>query len=90
MMLNLAHIQELMQKLKDWSLEEHAIVKDCTFNEFKEAAAFVTKVAEIAEKHNHHPTILWDFNVVHLTLTTHEEHGITEKDFIVAKEIDTL
>lgn len=88
--MNLGDIQKKMEKLKDWALEGDAIVKDVTFNDFKQALEFVNKVGEVAEKNNHHPSIILDYNFVHLTLTTHSEHTLTEKDFIVAEEIDKL
>ncbi|MEK6825457.1 MAG: 4a-hydroxytetrahydrobiopterin dehydratase [Nanoarchaeota archaeon] len=88
--MNLGEIQKKMEKLKDWALEGSSIIKDVTFSDFKQALEFVNKVGEIAEKNNHHPSIILDYNFVHLTLTTHSEHTLTDKDFIVAEEIDKL
>mgnify|MGYP001579988291 FL=1 len=88
--MNLGEIQKKMEKLKDWALEGSSIIKDVTFSDFKQALEFVNKVGEIAEKNNHHPSIIIDYNFVHLTLTTHSEHTLTDKDFIVAEEIDKL
>ena len=89
-MLNLARIGERMSKLNNWSLENNCIVKDFQFSNFKEGMDFVNKVAEIAEKQQHHPSIIIDFNSVHIMITTHEEKGLTDKDFDLALEIDTL
>ena len=89
-MMNLAKIQVRMRSLKEWSLEEEMIVNEIEFNNFKEAICFVNDVAEIAEKYNHHPDILIKYNVVKVTLTTHSEKCLTEKDFDVAEEIDKL
>ncbi len=89
-MLTLEDIQNKMQELQDWALEGNAIVKDLMFNDFKQALDFINKIGNIAEKHAHHPTILIDYNHVHLTLTTHSEKGLTDLDFKVAEEIDKI
>lgn len=89
-MLPLFEIQNKMTKLRNWALEGSSIVKDRVFRDFKEAIEFVNKVAEIAEKHNHHPSIVISYNIVRLTLTTHEAKGLTVKDFEVAEEIDKI
>lgn len=89
-MLNLNELNAKMGKLQGWALEMNAIVKDFNFNNFKEAIDFVNSVGRIAEEEKHHPTILIDQGLVHLMLTTHDEHGLTDKDFIVAEKIDLI
>ena len=79
-----------MEKLSGWSLESNSISKDFSFDNFKDALHFVNNVGEIAEKHNHHPDIMINYNLVKLNLTTHSSHGLTSKDFEVALEIDKL
>ena len=88
--MNLGDIQKKMEKLNNWALEGTSIVKDATFPDFKQALTFVNNVAEIAERHHHHPSIILDANFVRLTLTTHSEHTLTDKDFLVAEEIDKI
>lgn len=89
-MMPLFEIEKRMSGLRNWALEVDSIVKDKVFRNFKEAMEFVNKVAEIAEKHNHHPAILVNYNNVRLALTTHSAKGLTSKDFEVAEEIDKL
>lgn len=89
-MLTLAEIQEEMKKIDNWALESSMISKEFQFGNFKEGIEFVRNVAEIAERHAHHPLILIDYTNVRLTLTTHSERGLTEKDFSLAREIDLL
>lgn len=89
-MLSLKEINELMAEVKDWSLEGDMITKSFNFSNFKEAIDFVNKVGEIAEKQNHHPGIILDYNLVRLSLTTHYEKSLTKKDFELAKEIDKI
>ncbi|RMD67970.1 4a-hydroxytetrahydrobiopterin dehydratase [Candidatus Pacearchaeota archaeon] len=90
-MLSLKEISDEMESLDNWSLESGtAISKVFEFSNFKEAIEFVNKVAEVAEAHSHHPDIVITFNRVRLALTTHDEHGLTKKDFEVAREIDRI
>jgi 4a-hydroxytetrahydrobiopterin dehydratase len=61
------------------------------FKNFSEAFAFMTRIAFIAEKMNHHPTWTNTYNSVHISLSTHDAGDvITEKDRKLAKEIDQL
>ncbi|MBI3334261.1 4a-hydroxytetrahydrobiopterin dehydratase [Candidatus Pacearchaeota archaeon] len=88
--LPLARIQARMRELHEWALEGDMIVKDFLFPDFANAIAFVTKVAEIAEGINHHPSILITFNTVRLSLTSHDASGLTDRDFDAAQAIDAL
>ena len=89
-MLSLGVINEKMRGLKNWALEGSSITKDLSFKDFKESLDFTNKVGELAEKHEHHPNILIQYNKVRLTLTTHSEGGLTLKDFDLAGEIDKI
>ena len=92
-LLPVAQINENLSKLSDWNLEDNgkSIVKNFEFEDFKGAVNFINKVAEIAERENHHPDMaLHDYNKLEITLTTHSAHGLTKKDFDVALRIDEL
>ena len=74
-----------------WQEKDNSIVKNFSFKNFVDAVDFVNKVAELAEKANHHPDILiHGYKNVQITLSTHSEGGVTEKDHALAKQIDTL
>ena len=74
-----------------WKREDQEIVRDLTFADFKEAIAFVNRVAEVAEEANHHPDILvHGWNKVRLSLTNHSAGGLTEADFQVARRLEAL
>ena len=73
-----------------WTLRGAEIQKQFQFHDFRDAMAFVTRVAELAEKANHHPDVLIQYNKVTLTLSTHSEGGITEKDFDLARDVDFI
>jgi 4a-hydroxytetrahydrobiopterin dehydratase len=58
---------------------------------FLDAAAFIQQIAEVAEAHDHHPDILLSgYKNVKVMLSTHSANGITEKDFEMARAIDSL
>ena len=74
-----------------WKREDQEIFRDLTFADFKEAIAFVNRVAEVAEEANHHPDILvHGWNKVRLSLTNHSAGGLTEADFQLARRLEAL
>jgi len=88
MRLSKGEIQERIQALNGWKLDDEEIEKDFTFADFTQAMAFVNRVAEAAEAADHHPDIEIKYNRVEMTLSTHSEGGLTEKDFDMAAKID--
>lgn len=86
-----AEAQKLMAELHgDWQLGEKEIERKFKFKDFKEAIAFVNRVAEIAEEEGHHPDIEIHYAKVIIKLTTHAVKGLSENDFILAAKIDKL
>jgi 4a-hydroxytetrahydrobiopterin dehydratase len=74
----------------DWALAGKEIARTFEFSDFNESMGFVTRVAMEAEKANHHPDIDIRWNKVTLTLSTHSEGGLTEKDLDLANTADGL
>jgi 4a-hydroxytetrahydrobiopterin dehydratase len=75
----------------EWLESNDSLVKTFSFKDFKQAFGFMTKVALLAEKHNHHPWWCNIYNIVEIRLSTHEYgNKITEKDKLLASEIDKL
>ncbi|OGY43448.1 MAG: hypothetical protein A2729_04740 [Candidatus Buchananbacteria bacterium RIFCSPHIGHO2_01_FULL_39_14] len=73
----------------NWLNQNNCLTKEFIFQNFKEALAFVNQVGEIAEANNHHPDILiYGYKKVKITLTTHSEGKVTDKDTEMAKLID--
>jgi 4a-hydroxytetrahydrobiopterin dehydratase len=83
-------IQEKLSRLEGWSLSGEAISKKYTLPSFLDAMGFVNQVADLAEQADHHPDILINYRRVTLTLSTHSEGGLTQKDFDLAEKIETL
>lgn len=74
-----------------WIEEDNKLKRSFSFNNFIEAFAFMTKVAILAEKHNHHPWWSNVYNQVNIELCTHDTGNIvTEKDRKLATDIDNL
>jgi len=74
-----------------WQEIDNKLFRQFRFKDFQEAFTFMTRVAFIAEKTNHHPTWHNEFNVVTIELCTHESGNIvTEKDRKLAKDINDI
>jgi 4a-hydroxytetrahydrobiopterin dehydratase len=74
-----------------WKEENDKLIKTFTFSNFIEAFGFMTKVAFVAEKMNHHPTWTNTWNTVSFELSTHDAgNTVTEKDRKLAQAIDAL
>ncbi len=83
-------IKELAVKLPGWKISNTEIEKKFSFKNFIEAFSFMTQVALICEKYNHHPN--WDnvYSLVNIKLTTHDLGGISNLDQLLASEINKL
>jgi 4a-hydroxytetrahydrobiopterin dehydratase len=71
-------------------LNEHQLVREFKFADFRQALVFTNKVGELAEQQNHHPDIYLAWGKVKLTLWTHKINGLTESDFIFAAKVDKI
>lgn len=83
-------IETGLTSLKGWALKGNQIEKTVTLSDFGRAMGFVTTVALIAERRDHHPDITIRWNTVTLTVSTHSAGGLTARDFDLAREIDGL
>ena len=88
--LSAPDIQQRLKKLDQWSHAENALQKKYTFKSFMPAIGFVNNIAEAAESAGHHPDITINYNVVGISLSTHSQGGVTEKDFDLADKIDQI
>ena len=85
---------ELMDKIKSdlngWAIQNELLVKEFVFSTFQDAMNFVNAVARIADEADHHPDIFISYNKVKISLITHDLGEISEKDYLLAKEIEFL
>ena len=83
-------IRASLKAVSNWSQRAQTICRTFNFEGFLNSITFVNRIAMNAKKMNHHPDIDIHFDKVTLTLTTHDEGGITEKDFSLAKQCDEV
>ena len=88
--LNAAQIKTALATVPDWRKKGATIARTFELKDFPAALKFVNRVAVLAEQAWHHPDIDIRWNKVALTLTTHDEGGLTEKDFALARKFDRL
>lgn len=82
--------QAALRELSGWRevADRDAIARSFTFPSFGEAWAFMTRVALMAEKMDHHPEWFNVYNRVDVTLSTHDAGGLSERDLRLARFID--
>ncbi|MCU0785079.1 MAG: 4a-hydroxytetrahydrobiopterin dehydratase [Verrucomicrobia bacterium] len=88
--LKASQIKVALHKVPSWKKRGATIARTFQFKDFVAAITFVNAVAKLAEKAWHHPDIDIRWNKVTLTLSTHGEGGLTEKDFKLARQFDRL
>ena len=86
--------EELLQmhtQITGWTVvDEHHLIKDYRFPDFRTALDFVNKIGEIAEAEGHHPDLYLAWGKVQVKTWTHKIDGLTESDFILAAKIDEV
>lgn len=83
---------EALEGLPEWDYDEarDAITRSLVFADFVEAFGFMTQVALMAEKANHHPEWSNVYNRVEILLTTHDAGGLSPRDIDMAEAIDAI
>ncbi|MBS0616760.1 MAG: 4a-hydroxytetrahydrobiopterin dehydratase [Spirochaetes bacterium] len=89
-LLSNGEIVQALQHLPDWHVREGTLTKDFTFKNFGDAFGFMTRVAFIAEKMNHHPDWSNTYNRVSISLITHDKGGLTKLDREFALAVEKL
>ena len=79
-----------IEKNPYWIIDNKTIKREFEFNNFIEAFGFMSKVALLSEKMDHHPDWQNIYNKVKINLTTHDKGGITSNDIKLAESIDKL
>jgi 4a-hydroxytetrahydrobiopterin dehydratase len=88
--LPIEDLKGALKRLPDWRLADgrEAITRKFQFADFDAAFAFMTRVALLAAKTDHHPEWFNVYNKVEVTLATHDEGGVTQKDIDLATAMD--
>lgn len=86
--------QEIEQGLADlgdgWEHYGNSLRREYKFDDFSGAVDFVNRLTPVANEMNHHPDLFVSWGLVRVSLISHSEHGITEKDFELAKKLGDL
>jgi len=88
--LSKSEIQQKLRETPGWSHMGKSLHKKYTLKSFMPAIDMVNKIAAVAEKEGHHPDITINYNILTISLSTHSEGGVTQKDFDLARQIDHL
>ena len=88
--LAIEDLRAALKRLPDWRLAEgrEAITRKYQFVDFDAAFAFMTRVALLAAKTDHHPEWFNVYNKVDVTLATHDANGVSQKDIDLAMAMD--
>ena len=88
--LTASEIELQLKSIPEWSKRAQTICRTYKFEGFMTSVDFVRRIAKQTLKINHQPAIEIHFDKVTLTLTTHAEGGVTEKDFSLARKSDEI
>lgn len=88
--LNDVEVQRAIVELPEWRVEDGKLVREWKFADFSAAFGFLSRVALLAEKSNHHPEIFNSYANVRLELVSHDAGGVTQRDLDMAKAIGEL
>ncbi len=89
--LSAQEIKTALSGLDGWSYEDDKLKKEFTFDNFRDAMAFITRISYEAEEQVHHPELFNVYNTVNIALSTHDAGGkVTEKDVKLAGSIESL
>ncbi len=85
-----AEVETRLSEIPGWELVDGKLHRELCFADFVEAFGFMTRLALVAEKHDHHPDWSNSWNKVRIDLTTHSLGGISENDFTLAHAANAL
>jgi 4a-hydroxytetrahydrobiopterin dehydratase len=75
---------------KGWERHGDMLVRTWQFPSFRRAMEFVTQVAALIEKSDHHPDLIVKYRTVRIEMSTHDVGGLTERDFSLIAEINAI
>jgi len=81
-------VAQRLQAVPGWQIREGKLYRRLQFKNFVEAFGFMSRVALLAEKADHHPEWFNVYHTIEIFLTTHDAGGLSERDFALAAAID--
>src|SRR5260370_34133876 len=86
--LEKSEIERRLSALPGWEFKDNAISKLYRFKTFMDGIRFLNQVAEMAEAADHHPDVKINYTRITFSCSTHDQGGVTEKDFKLASQIE--
>jgi 4a-hydroxytetrahydrobiopterin dehydratase len=83
-------LQQRLLSMPHWSIREGKLYRHIQFQDFSQAFGFMTQIAIVADKIDHHPEWFNVYNRVEIWLTTHDAGGISERDCALAEKINAV
>jgi len=83
-------IEKRLLQYPDWDYYDNALHAEFEFDNFKDCFSAMSRIAFECEALNHHPDWSNVYNVLNISISTHEANGVTVKDFKLAKAIDNI
>ena len=90
MKLDQSTIEKKLLRFPDWEYHNNAIHAEFEFDNFKDCFSAMSRIAFECEAQNHHPEWTNVYNVLKISLSTHDADGVTEKDFKLAAAIEAI
>ena len=90
MILEISKINKSLSELKGWIFKNNMISKEYTFDKYMDGIQFINDLAIIAETSNHHPDINLGYCKITVSITSHDEGGVTNKCIKMAKNLETI
>lgn len=88
--MSAAEIEAALRNLPKWQVVDGKLHREYQFADFVQAFGFMTRAALVAEKLDHHPEWFNVYRTVRVHLTTHDAGGISERDFELARRMESL
>lgn len=83
-------IEQRLLRIPEWEYYDNAIHAEFEFENFKDCFSAMSRIAFECEALNHHPEWTNEYNVLKITITTHDAGGVTDKDFKLALAIEHI
>ncbi|MXV80548.1 MAG: 4a-hydroxytetrahydrobiopterin dehydratase [Chloroflexi bacterium] len=83
-----SEISGRLSEIPGWGYEDGSLTREFQFDNFVSAFGFMSSVALLAEKLDHHPNWSNVYNTVSIALNTHDAGGVTDFDFVLAGQIN--
>lgn len=83
-------IETKLLRFPDWEYHNNALYAEFEFDNFKDCFSAMSRIAFECEAQNHHPNWSNVYNVLKISLSTHDANGVTNKDFKLAEAIEAI